>query len=76
MSYLTTSDRLKMAILLIDAEHGFMESDKLLAQMLTDMKKTFIVTFTKADKIKSDQKLLQQVEEFTKTGFTYCPIFY
>lgn len=62
MTYLNGSPRLRMGILLVDAEVGLMESDKLLAQMLTDIQKTFIVAFTKADKIRDDKKLLQQME--------------
>ena len=58
MRYLTDSQRLRMGILLVDAEVGLMESDKLLARMMTDLQKSFIVAFTKADKIRDDKKLL------------------
>ena len=48
-----------MGILLVDAEVGLMESDKLLAKMMTDLQKSFIVAFTKSDKIRDDKKLLK-----------------
>jgi len=41
--------------MLIDIEVGLLDSDKMLVDMLTDIKKPFLIVLTKADKLKDQQ---------------------
>ena len=51
MNYLTKSSGLHRAIMLIDAEIGFQDSDKMLIDMLIDLNQIYMLVLTKADKV-------------------------
>lgn len=55
--YLFECENLHRVVLLTDASVGLLESDKILIEMLGDLKKQFIVAMTKADKVKNPQHI-------------------
>lgn len=43
-------------IVLIDSEHGFKQVDNMIIELLNKYKKTFVIVFTKCDKINKNKK--------------------
>ena len=55
MAYFQHSAGLHRAIMLVDAEVGLQDSDKLLVDMLAEMNQVYMFVLTKADKVSSKQ---------------------
>ena len=55
LTYLTKSPDLHRAVMLIDSEVGFQDSDKMLIEMLTSLNQIFMLVMTKADKVTSHE---------------------
>lgn len=49
--YLSTSERLKLVLLIIDGRHGLTESDRQVLGELVKQKKPFVIIFNKVDKL-------------------------
>ena len=59
--YLENSDDLVLVNLLIDARRGIKENDIQLMHLLKSNKKNFQIIFTKADKIKSKEQFIKEM---------------
>ena len=71
--YLDESRSLYRVVCLIDAEHGFKETDFMLFELLESKQKPFVVCLTKCDKIpnKPITELFEESIEKIK-GFKFC----
>lgn len=60
--------------MLVDIEVGLLDSDKMLVDMLTEIKKPFLIVLTKADKLKDQQvaKQLDSVATYIKSAGSLC----
>ncbi|KAM3142205.1 hypothetical protein pb186bvf_005614 [Paramecium bursaria] len=59
-SYLKYTEFLRQAFVLIDSEHGYKETDKMIVDLLESHKRPYTLCFTKSDKIKEYKQLKEQ----------------
>ena len=80
MKYLMGSAALHRVVILIDLQVGLQDSDKMLIDLLTEVQQTFMMTLTKADKVKNpmdiDVKLKEVVDEMKSAGSLCVPIIH
>lgn len=66
-SYVESRQNLSMILHLVDLRHGLLDNDRQLQEWLSGIKKTYVVVFTKADKIsKGNRKGL--VQQYIRAG--------
>ena len=75
-AYLKTSEHLRAVVQLVDARHGPSDSDMMMIDWLRTHAKSFLLVFTKADKL-SRGKLDRMMRDLSKqerlAGLPYTP---
>lgn len=74
--YISLIQSLQSILVLIDAEHGFKDSDQMLIEMLEAKAKDYIIVFTKADKVKKLDKLKDESAKIFSKYKKCSPFFH
>jgi GTP-binding protein len=78
LKFLMNSKLLHRVMVLVDLSVGLQESDKLLIEMLTELKLVFMIVLTKADRLKTPREINAKMEDVVgfmkQTGSMCVPI--